>query len=527
MVFGCVGMIVLGVCDGHDAGAALVKDGVVVAAASEERFTRVKHQRGVPRNAIHEVFRATGLSFDEVDYVAVGGVFRRLKRAFQLEEYLLKLFPGVPQIYVDHHLCHAASAYRTCGWDRALIVTIDAAGDGLSATISLGKSGEIVPLYQSSAYNSVGDFFASITELLGFRPMSDEAKVACMAAHGDASKCYDVVRDFIDLDVKGLSFRNRLGVVGVEAVKLMREKLEGFSLFDIAAAAQRRLEELVLSLLGRVVDEVGERRIVFAGGIAANVHLNMRIREEVSRDLYVFPHMGDGGLCVGAALEVWARMRLVDGKDAKPRRLEHVFLGPEYGDESIREAFKRYGVEGKVEFYDDIGGVVADLLLKGFVVGRFSGRMEFGPRALGNRSVLALPTDKRVVGDLNRRKGRPWWQPFAPTILYERVEDYLVDGCYAPFMTIAFRVTERGVEEIPAVVHVDGTTRPQTVKRGECPEYRRIIEIVEKEVGVGAVLNTSMNIHGEPIVCSPSDAIKTFKRGLMDYLAIGNYLLRK
>jgi len=520
-------MIILGVCDGHDAGAAIVKDGVVIAAASEERFTRVKHQRGIPKNAINELFRSTGLSFDDVDYIAIGGVFRRFIRASQLEKYLLKFFPGIPQIYVDHHLAHAASAYRTCSWDDALVVTIDAAGDGLSATVSLGKRGEIIPLYQSNAYNSVGDFFANITELLGFRPMADEAKVACMAAHGNPSKCYDIVSEFIDLDVRGLSFRNKVGVVGGEAVKLMKEKLRNVSSFDIAAAAQKRLEELVLNFLRRVLEEVDVRKIVFAGGIAANVHLNMRIREEISKDLYVFPHMGDGGLCVGAALEVWARMRLIDGKDAKPRSLEHVYLGPEYDDESIREALRKYGVEDKAEYYDDIDGVIADLLLKGQVVGRFSGRMEFGPRALGNRSVLSLPNEKKVVDELNKRKRRPWWQPFAPTVLHERADEYLMDACYAPFMTIAFRVTERALEEIPAVIHVDGTTRPQTIKRDECREYRHIIEIVEKETGLGAILNTSMNIHGEPIVCSPSDAIKTYKEGLMDYLAIGKYLLRK
>ncbi len=520
-------MIILGICDGHDAGAAIVKDGVVIAAASEERFTRVKHQRGIPKNAINELLRCTGLSFGDVDYIAIGGVFRRFTRASQLEKYLLKLFPGIPQIYVDHHLAHAASAYRTCGWSDALVVTIDAAGDGLSATVSLGRRGEIIPLYQSNAYNSVGDFFANITELLGFRPMADEAKVACMAAHGDPSKCYGIVSEFIDLDVKSLSFRNKLGAVGAEAVKLMKEKLKEVSSFDIAAAAQKRLEELVLNLLKKVLEEVDVKKIVFAGGIAANVHLNMRIREEISKDLYVFPHMGDGGLCVGAALEVWARMRLIDGKDTKPRPLEHVYLGPEYDDEGIKEALRKYRMEDKAEYYDDINEAIADLLLKGYIVGRFSGRMEFGPRALGNRSVLSLPSEKKLVGELNKRKRRPWWQPFAPTILYERVNEYLVDACYAPFMTIAFRVTEKALEEIPAVVHVDRTTRPQTIKRGECQEYRRIIEIIEKETGMGAILNTSMNIHGEPIVCSPLDAIKTFKEGLMDCLAIGKYLLRK
>ncbi|MGQ4833276.1 MAG: carbamoyltransferase C-terminal domain-containing protein [Candidatus Asgardarchaeia archaeon] len=522
--------LVIGVSDGHDAGATLIDDnGNILFAASEERFTRVKHQRGFPYNSLKHIYEylTSHNLIDDLEIIAVGGIFRREKRCISLEKGISKLFPKIPIIYIDHHLSHAASAYYTSGFDKSLIITLDAAGDGLSGTVSLGNNGTIVPLHTLSYINSIGDFFAAITELLGYKPMSDEHKVASMAAYGDSTKYGSLMKEIIDFDKSSISFLNKIGVIGHRATIKIKEKLnKNYNPFDIAASAQNHLLKLVSHFFETAVGLYRVNNICFAGGIAGNVQLNMILKKATfTNDLWIFPHMGDGGLCVGAALEALARHKLARGQRLTPKRLTHVYLGPSIYNKQLKEKLRKY--KNTLTIHEKAReDTIPQLIEKNFFVGLVQGNMEYGPRALGNRSLLANPTIEKNKYILNKRKGRPLFQPFAPTILYEHSANYLKDPFESKFMTFAFKVTESAIIEIPAIVHRDNTTRPQTI-RDENEIYRKIIRNIYDQIGVPVVLNTSLNLHGEPIVFSLEDAIYSLKKGLIDVLFINDYMIAK
>ena len=522
--------VIIGVSDGHDAGAAVIdQDGNIISAVSEERFSRIKHQRGIPYNSLQHIkhYLEENDLADEMIYIAVGGIFRREKRCKEFEQAIEALFPSSPIIYIGHHLSHAASAYFTSGFNKALVITLDAAGDGLSGSLSIGINGRIIPLYNISYINSVGDFFASITEFLGYKPMSDEHKVASMAAYGDSEKYLHLMREIIDIDINRLTFKNLLGFVGHRVTKYLKNKINtDINHFDLAAAAQKHLLDLVIRFFEKAIELYNIRKVVFAGGIAGNVQLNMYLKElELIEDLWVFPHMGDGGLPVGAALEVLSRIKQVEGKHLYPKKLSHVYLGPQFSENAIKETISKFKNSLnvlEVSREDEI----PKLIEENKIVGLFQGRMEFGPRALGNRSVLANPIYEENKKWINMRKRREWFQPLAPTILNENAHEYLLNSFESRFMTFAFMVTEKALTETPAIVHKDNTTRPQTLC-DENPKYREIITQVSNYIGVPIVINTSLNMHGEPIVCSPEDAIMTLKKGLVDVLFIEDFMLLK
>ncbi|MDK2869855.1 MAG: carbamoyltransferase [Pyrococcus sp.] len=526
-------MIILGIHDGHDAGAVLFKDDEIYAV-NEERLNRIKKYRGFPELSLRKVLEMGEVYPEEVDIIAVAGLFRKQKRLIELEKNLKSVFgPGFKSkvIFVEHHLAHAASAYYSSGLKDSLVLTIDAAGDGLSSTINIGREGEIIRIAQSTYLDSLGDFYASITELLGFKPMRHEGKVMSLAAYGKPS--YDL-SSIIELD--GLSFENHLKVVGIEATKKLAEffsfpfekgkevssnlkkgildgELEKKAI-EIAASAQAHLEKLV--------EELGIKLksynlpISYAGGVAQNVKANAVLRR-IFGDIWVFPAMDDAGLAFGAAVYVKAQVERLEGK-WKPFKMEHVYLGPSYSKSEVEEEVNKEGLEW--EEVDDVPSFVADMLEEGKIVGFFQGKMEYGPRALGNRSILADPRDENVKEKLNIALKRDVFQPFAPSILEERAEEYLADLTGEPnrFMTMSYLASDEFKSLAPAVVHVDGSTRPQAVNYMHNPVYYKIIKEFEKRTGVGAVLNTSFNMHGEPIVCSPKDAIKTFKLAKLDLL---------
>ncbi|AFK22403.1 carbamoyltransferase [Pyrococcus sp. ST04] len=531
-------MIIVGIHDGHDAGAVLIKDNEIFAV-NEERLNRIKKYRGFPKLSLEKVLEMSKVYPEEVDAIAVAGVFRRQKRLLELEAHLKAVFgPDFKRkvIFVEHHLAHAASAYYTSGWRNAIVLTIDAAGDGLSSTINIGRDGEIIRIAQSTYIDSLGDFYASITELLGFKPMRHEGKVMSLAAYGRPS--YDL-SNIIELN--GLTFENHLKVIGAEATKRLAElfsyplerakeiakemkrgKLDGElqkKAIEIAASAQAHLEKLV--------EEIGLQLkkyalpLAYAGGVAQNVKANAILRR-IFPTLWVFPAMDDAGLAFGAATFVKAQFERLDGK-WKPFKLEHVYLGPSYQKEHVEKLLK----EKKVEYEEitDVPSFVADALLEGKLVGFFQGRMEFGPRALGNRSILADPREDIVREKLNVALKRDVFQPFAPSILEERAGEYLADLNGPPnrFMTMSYIASEEFRKLAPAVVHVDGTTRPQSVVKEVNPTYYDLIKTFERRSGVGAILNTSFNMHGEPIVCSPTDALKTFKEANLDILVIEGF----
>ncbi|AAM01314.1 carbamoyltransferase family protein [Methanopyrus kandleri] len=514
-------MEVVGIHHGHDAGAALIRDGEIVAAANEERFSRKKFHRGFPERSLQFVLERS----NDVDVLAVAGLYRKRKDLERVRDIAEEL--EVPVYLVEHHAAHAASAYYTSGFNRCLTITVDAAGDGLSATVWVCERGEMHRVSTESYYDSLGDFYANVTELLGFEPMKDEGKVMCLAAYAEPDlRSVEWIRREV-IDVEEGNIVNRLGAISGEAVRrLKRSKLAKMGRERAAAVAQEALEELLLEYFGHYVNEYGENRIAYAGGVAANVVANMRLREELNIDLFVHPNMGDGGLAVGAALWAWAEEELARGRRPEPRRLEDVYFGPEYDREEVRKALEEHDMTDRAEYVGKDPDAIVRKLLEGKTVALFHSRMEYGPRALGARSILADPRDRGVVDKLNRDLGRDPFQPFAPTILSEDAPEYLRRPCESPFMTLAFRATDTFRRKAPAVVHVDGTTRPQTL-RDELPFYREVIETFREETGLGAVLNTSFNPHGEPIVCSPRDALEAFEHGVADVLWIEGYMIER
>lgn len=531
-------MIVLGVHDGHDAGAVLFK-GEEIYAVNEERLNRIKKYRGFPELSINKVLEMGEVHPEEVEVIAVAGIFRKQSRLLELERNLKSIFGKdfkKKVLFVEHHLAHTSSAYFTSGWRKALALSIDAAGDGLSSSIYVARDGEMIRIAQSTYLDSLGDFYASVTELLGFKPMRHEGKVMSLAAYGKPT--YDLSHI---IELNGLTFENRLKVVGVEATKKLAELL-GYPLsrareiaqqmkkgnldgelqkkaIEIAASAQAHLE--------KIIDELGLKlrsynlKLAYAGGVAQNVKANAVLRKYFP-DLWIFPAMDDSGLAFGAAAFVKAQFERLDGK-WKPFKLEHVYLGPSYDEGEIEALLRAESL--KFEYREDVEGFVAEMLLEGKMVGFFQGRMEYGPRALGNRSILADPRSKYVVKKLNVALNRDVFQPFAPSMLEERIEDYLEEPYPNKFMTMSYKATERMIDEAPAVVHVDKTTRPQTLLKEDNPRYYNIIKHFEAETGVGMVLNTSFNMHGEPIVCSPEDALKTFKKAKLDALVLENFVV--
>ncbi|ASJ17209.1 carbamoyl transferase [Thermococcus chitonophagus] len=531
-------MIILGIHDGHDAGAVLFKDNEIYAV-NEERLNRVKKYRGFPRLSLKTVLEMAQISPKDVDVIAVAGLFRRQKRLFELEAELKKVFGRdfkAKTIFVEHHLAHAASAYYSSGLRESLVLTIDAAGDGLSSTVSIGRDGELIRIAQSTYIDSLGDFYASITELLGFKPMRHEGKVMSLAAYGRPTYELSSI-----IELNGLSFENHLKAIGVEATKKLAEffsfplerakeissnlkkgimdgELERKAI-EIAASAQAHLEKLVEELGFKLKDY--KLPVSYAGGVAQNVKANAVLRRMFG-DIWVFPAMDDAGLAFGAAAYVKAQLERLYGK-WMPFKLEHVYLGPSYSEGFIEEILGKLGLE-----YEEVDpSFVADTLIEGKIVGLFQGSMEYGPRALGNRSILADPRNPDVKNKLNLALRRDVFQPFAPSILEEDFPRYIDDLTGEPnrFMTMSYVASEEFKEIAPAVVHVDGTTRPQSVTSDVSPAYYKIIREFKKKSGVGAVLNTSFNMHGEPIVCSPHDAIKTFREAKLDVLILEKFAI--
>ncbi|NJE03315.1 carbamoyltransferase [Thermococcus sp. MV11] len=534
--------MILGIHDGHDAGAVLI-EGERIFAVNEERLNRVKKFRGFPKLSVEKVLEMAGVEPGDVEVIAVAGIFRKQKRLLELEENLKAIFgPDFKRkvIFVEHHLAHSASAYYTSGWRDALAISIDAAGDGLSSSIYVARDGEMIRIAQSTYIDSLGDFYASVTELLGFKPMRHEGKVMSLAAYGRPA--YDLSAI---IELNGLSFDNHLKVIGVEATRRLAElfhypfskareianqmkrgKLDGElqkKAIEIAASAQRHLEMLI-GELGLKLQGYG-LPLAYAGGVAQNVKANAVLRQIFGDDnLWVFPAMDDGGLAFGAAVFVKAQMDRLDGR-WRPFRLEHVYLGPTYRKEEVEGFLRREGLE----FEEVDAGFVADALAEGKLVGFFQGAMEFGPRALGNRSILADPRDERVKERLNVALKRDVFQPFAPSLLWEKAGEYLEDlnGLPNEFMTMSYAASDEFRKLAPAVVHVDGTTRLQAVRKEVNPVYYEVIKAFERRTGLGAVLNTSFNMHGEPIVCSPGDALGTFRAAELDVLVLEGFAVHQ
>jgi carbamoyltransferase len=417
----------------------------------------------------------------------------------------------------DHHLSHAAAAYFASGFDRALIVTLDGYGSGLAGSVSVGEGSRIRRIHKLEYPHSLGTFYESVTSSLGFKPSRHEGKIVGLAAYGDPEILLDTILGRF-LQESG-SFR----IIESNNIYFSRYLASLFPKIDVAAAYQRALEIVATNYIRHYVQQTGIDTVVLAGGVVANVKMNQRILEipEVQR-VFIYPNMGDGGCGTGAAF--LASRGVVKERQA----YQTVYFGLDYSEEEMAVELQAAGLPFNQVL--PIEPVVARLIHEGRVVARFSGRMEYGPRALGNRSILYRATEPEVNQWLNQRLGRTEFMPFAPVTLFEERH-----RCYnnisgaefaAQFMTITFDCTDFMRRNCPAAVHVDGTARPQLIREEFNPSYYQIVNEYHRLSGIPSLINTSFNMHEEPIVNSPKDAVRAFLQGNIDYLALGNFLVR-
>ena len=548
-------MKVLGVHIGHDSAAALVDDGSVIADVAEERFNRRKHSHALPFASIRYCLSAAGLSADAVDVIAVSSkkhppgfdflcgfqpaeTARFAAAGIRPPVYVepFRLSTSVETVRVQHHLAHAASAYYTCGSSsRQLIVTLDGSGDGVSVGVWRGERGRITPLMLLPRNASLGYFYSLVTEALGWWHGDGEGKTMGLAPYGHSDRVRGVLDRFCPQysagtcvephDFGGVHYWIESGsreFHKVEAAEV-RELVRRYGAADVAAEAQRVLEEQTLRLVLPWLDKEDTCRLCCAGGVFLNVKLNQRVWESGRLETqHVFPAAGDSGLAVGAALHAYHNMVGIE----VPGTIETVYLGPEYSDEQIERLLKERSLP--VKKLEDAAGHAARAMSDNRVVGWFQGRMESGPRALGNRSILMSPLKAGNKAVLNERvKFREPFRPYCPSIPHERSHTYLKNPRAEEFMLTTFNVCDGKAERIPAVVHADGTLRPQTLHQARNPKFWRLIDEFGARTGEYAVLNTSLNRMGEPMVEHPSQAIRCFYDSGIENLYLGNFLLTK
>lgn len=419
-------------------------------------------------------------------------------------------------VRVNHHKAHAANAYFTSGLEKALVVTLDGYGSGLAGSVSIGRGNSIQTIHELCYPHSLGMFYESITSALGFTPSRHEGKIVGLAAYGDEKRLTPAILGrFVD------SPGNFFYLSGSNDL-FHRSLSTRFTKMTVAAAYQKALELVSTKYIRHYVTSTGIENVSLSGGVAANVKNNQRIFEIPGvKRIFVHPNMGDGGCSVGAALLCSNLPHL------KSKPIKDVYWGPEYFKEEITDALNEENLF--FEEPEDIEKLVAKLIDGGHIVARFCGRMEYGPRALGNRSILYHAKDPNVNQWLNQQLGRTEFMPFAPATLYEYRHEYYrnMNGADLPaqFMTVTFDCTKRMIRECPAAVHIDGTARPQLVRKEVSPGFYTIIDEYRRLTGIPTIINTSFNMHEEPIVCTPKDALRAFKLGHLHYLAIGPYLV--
>jgi len=565
--------------DAHHPAAALLKDGEIVALASEERFVRIKYAIGhFPYYSIKFCLDTAGITLDEIDaiawsnnpYLAIDrwingnsstvkklayGFTRNLNKSKNGIRKGLNFFDGslkpweeeenqksgisvkfqkdiknIPFYCIDHHNSHAASAYYASGFDEATVITWDGSGDGLSATISHGKNGKLKILEERSDF-SIGEVYWAIHRYL---QLSDEGSLMGLAGYGTPKGTFDKVvnPEKLEMDLTkisrptvgfGLGYSQSL-VDWLGKPRMQDDEIEERHK-TIAADLQKLVEDFGFSFLKRALKMTGCRNVAFAGGVALNATMNGKIaRSGLVDKIFIQPEAGDAGGCLGAAYVGYTKL----GYELKPKEMEHAYWGIGYSDDEIQKALDIVKIKYEKLSTEDMVERVADLLANKKIVGWFQGRSEWGPRALGTRSILGDPRDREMLYNINAAvKYRDGWRPFAPSMLEEAAEEYLEDIVYAPFMIMTFRVREEKKHLIPAVVHVDGTTRPQMVRRSVNPLYYDMIKRFGEKTGVPIVMNTSFNLKGEPVVNSPRDAVRTFYSSGLDALSIGSFLIQK
>jgi carbamoyltransferase len=538
-----------------------------VAACQEERLSRKRHDAGFPARAVKYVLKEAGLTPAQLDYV---GFYDKplLKFERMLSTYLAtfpksfasfrtampvwikeKLWtksrirrdlPGYkgPILFAEHHMSHAASTFLVSPYEEAAILTVDGVGEWATASFGVGKGSDIKLFKEIRFPHSLGLLYSAFTYYLGFKVNSAEYKVMGLAPYGKPVHFERIMKEMVHLqedgsfklDMKYFSYDHGLtmtdgafadffGGPPRKAEAWMNERE-----FDIAASVQKVCEEVVLQMVRHIHEETGLPNLCMAGGVALNCVANGRvIRETPMKNLFVQPAAGDAGGAVGVAHWIHNTLK----KQPRMPGWTHAYLGPEYKDPEIAEYVQKSQAKSEVLPDSDLCRRTAQLIADGNVIGWYQGRMEFGPRALGGRSILADPRDEKMRDTLNMKiKFREGFRPFAPSVLADKASEWFEIDCESPYMLLVAQVRE-GKRVIPSVTHVDNSARLQTVTRESSPLYYSLIEEFEKITGVPIVINTSFNVRGEPIVCTPHDAYMCFMRTNMDYLVMGHHLLDK
>ena len=547
----------------HDSSACIARDGEVLFAVAEERLSRVKHDARFPALSIRACLDFVGVRPDQVDFLCQGWSRPRAGFLHDLSCYATRkqpvdsrallnstrhfvsmwhqrggqnrfrqMFPGAKTRFrfVDHHLAHAISAYAFSGFDDSAVLVLDGRGAWEATSLWRGRAGRLEHVWTIPWPNSLGLFYAQFTHYLGFTPYSDEWKVMGLAPYGEPGIN---LRDFIvpddnpyRVDTHRLLGKDSAPIAGIES-RLGRGRVPESDIDarhkNMAFAVQDMCEQAMMTLAQAAVAQTGCRNLCLAGGVALNSKANGKILASGLVDkIFVQPAASDDGVCLGAAL---APIQDDDGKFPS-RKMRHAYLGTESSDAEIAKALETYKIRST--HVVDPAATAAEMLANGKILGWFQGRMEFGPRALGSRSILADPRDPEMNAKVNNAvKFREWWRPFAPSMLSEVASEYLESATDSPFMVLTAQVRpeKRGI--VPSVTHVDGSARPQTVERDVNPLYWRLIHEFGQRTSVPVVMNTSFNLRGEPIVCSPTDAIRTFFSSGMDALVIGNFVVEK
>lgn len=558
-------MIVLGINDGHDSGACLVKDGRVLLVSNEERRNNKKNAVGVPRLSVRALFDRSGIRPQDVDLVTLSSRIRtippthkktaglavmkvlwsagrtqwgtdfgrwllpKLRNMAELNAFLKEAgLEGKPVAPMDHHACHAATAYYHRPFDGpATILTLDGAGDGICATVGVGEGVDLRVLANTPKFHSPAAWmYSAVTAHLGLKPYEHEYKVMGMAPYGQAEYCVDVFRQAFAVD--GLQFRNRIGKIGEANQRWFHRRLYKQRFDNICAGVQQHFEEMMIEWVKNAIKATGHRKVVAAGGAFLNVKANKLIRElpEVEA-LYVYPASDDGGTPIGAAYLGYVQLCKQRGVTPTIDPPRSMYQGLSFTESEMETAIKASGLPYRrmSDPADEIGGLLAE----GKIVARFDGQEELGPRSLGNRCIMADPRDLKYIRKLNFAiKQRDFWMPFAASILAEDADRYLQrPTAWAFYMIEAFDSTPEGGEVLVGGSHpFDRTIRPQLVNELN-PMYRDIIRAFKKRTGVGGLLNTSFNLHGSPIVGTPEVAIDTLLKSELDCLALGPFLVTK
>lgn len=579
-------MYVLGIFQGHDSSTSLVKDGQIVASCAEERLTRIKHYSLLPWRSLRFCLENEGIKASDLDLVVFPSIAKnelirvllnRQKETLfsqpnpeeekKLFDYLRVLaleflrkidfyaVPSKPPTYVqrysypknkpiwhiDHHLAHAASAYFASGFhEKTLVVTADGSGDGLATTIWVGENGKLTPRLRLGRRSSLGAFYGLVTEALGWWVGDGEGKTMGLAPYGNCQKTKGLLDKFlpiykdgqlkkgynwgypamwIDQGTAHFHFRDK-------DINEVQSLIKKYGRENVAAEAQRVLEEQMLNLVIPWIKKEKVKYLAAAGGVFLNVKANQKIWETgLLNDFFVFPDAGDGGVAAGAALYGYFASK--PKKYLKTKQIDNTYWGTEYSLKEIEDILKTRRIKYQKLPQDKMVKKIAQILTKNETVTIFSGAMESGPRALGHRTILMSPLKAKNKDKINSNiKYREPFRPFCPSMTPKAAQEYLIQPTPNPaFMIFSFSVPKNKAKKIPAVVHVDATSRPQVVKRQTEPLYYDIINEFGKLTGVPVLLNTSFNIRGEPIVCSPEDAIKCFFDTGLDYLIFEGQLI--